>query len=207
MIGRLTGTVAGEEADGVVVIDVHGVGYEVMAPLGTLGRAVHSDGKVTLWIQTVVREDAFLLYGFANDTERFAFRQIVAVSGIGPKTAIAILGQLPAGELAHAIERKELARLTAVPGIGKKSAERMLLELAGKLPLGDRLFAPAPAAKPTKPPKAAPSGLGGQVQDALVRLGYRPSEAERAVAALEEDFTTTTDVSLLVRKALAVLAK
>ena len=200
MIGRLTGTVAGEEADGVVVIDVHGVGYEVMAPLGTLGRAVHSEGKVTLWIQTIVREDA-------NDTERFAFRQIVAVSGIGPKTAIAILGQLPAGELAHAIERKELVRLTAVPGIGKKSAERMLLELAGKLPLGDRLFAPPPAAKATKPPKAAASGLGGQVQDALVRLGYRPSEAERAVAALEEEFTTTTDVSLLVRKALSVLAK
>jgi Holliday junction DNA helicase RuvA len=207
MIGRLTGTVLAEEAEGALVLDVNGVGYELTVPLGTVGRAPRSDGKLTLWVQTVVREDAFLLYGFPTEDERFAFRQIVSVSGIGPKTAIAILGQLPASELAHAIERKELARLVAVPGIGKKSAERMLLELAGKLPLGDRPLAPAGAPPKSARPKG-PTGLSGKVHDALVLMGYKPAEAERAISALEAELAAeNADVSVLVRKALAVLAK
>src|SRR5258708_18227746 len=142
MIGRLTGRVAAQEADGVV-LDVGGVGYELAVPLGTLGRArVDEVGRVTLWVHTHVREDALALFGFADETERAAFRALVGVSNVGPKIAVAVLGALPAADLARAVARRDLAALTAISGIGKKIAERLLLELRDKLPLA----APAGAA-------------------------------------------------------------
>src|SRR5271165_6575125 len=135
MIGRLTGKVVAQEADGGVVLDVGGVGYELAIPLGTLGRA-HTDdvGRVTLWVHTHVREDALALFGFADEAERAAFRALVAVSNVGPKIAVAVLGALPAAELARAIARQDLTAFRGVPGVGKKIAERLLLELRDKLP-------------------------------------------------------------------------
>src|SRR5580704_7868799 len=135
MIGRLTGRVLGHEADGGVVLDVGGVGYEVTAPLGTLGRApADADGRVTLWIHTHVREDALALFGFADDAERTAFRMLIGVSNVGPKIAIAVLGALPVSELSRAVARRDLGALTAISGVGKKIAERLLLELRDRLP-------------------------------------------------------------------------
>src|SRR6202044_200801 len=135
MIGRLTGKVIAQEADGGIVLDVNGVGYELAAPLGTLGRSRADEaGRVTLWIHTHVREDALALFGFADEGERAAFRALLAVSNVGPKIAIAVLGALPAAELARAVARQDLTALKGITGVGKKIAERLLLELRDKLP-------------------------------------------------------------------------
>ena len=136
MIGRLVGRVVTHEADGVSVLDVAGVGYEVMLPQGTLGRARADDtGRITLWVHTHVREDALSLFGFADELERSAFRVLLGVSNVGPKIAVAVLGALPAAELAAAVARKDLAAFTSVSGVGKRIAERLLLELRDKIPV------------------------------------------------------------------------
>src|SRR6185369_8880802 len=122
LIGRLVGRIVEESADGAVVLDVHGVGYEVTVPLGTVGRATPDpQGAVTFYVHTHVREDALLLFGFASRDERAVFRQLIGVSNIGPKIALSILGALSVGELAGAIARGETSKLTAVPGVGKKT--------------------------------------------------------------------------------------
>src|SRR5271167_4758424 len=114
MIGRLTGKVIAQEPDGSIVLDVGGVGYELAAPLGTLGRARSDDaGRVTLWVHTHVREDALALYGFADETERAAFRALLAVSNVGPRIAVAVLGALPAADLSRAVARRDLSALTS----------------------------------------------------------------------------------------------
>src|ERR1700733_820493 len=112
MIGRLTGSVVAQDADGLLVLDVAGVGYEVTTPLGTLGR-IQPDaaGQVTLWVHTHVREEALALYGFCDDHERAAFRVLLGVSNVGPKIAIAVLGALPATELARAVAKQDLTAL------------------------------------------------------------------------------------------------
>src|SRR5690349_12885676 len=126
MIGRLRGQVVSEAPDGTLVLDVHGVGYEVLAPLGTLGRTHREpDGAVTLQIHTHVREDAIVLFGFSDDRERSAFRILLGVAGVGPKIAVAVLGSLPASELVAAVARGDVKRFQAVPGVGKRIAERL----------------------------------------------------------------------------------
>src|SRR5580704_4568150 len=148
MIGRLTGKVIAQEADGSIVLDVGGVGYELAAPLGTLGRArIDDTGRVTLWVHTHVREDALALYGFADEGERAAFRALLGVSNVGPRIAVAVLGALPAADLSRAVARRDLSALTSVSGVGKKIAERLLLELRDKLPTG-----PLPGAVPGPAP-------------------------------------------------------
>lgn len=205
MIGRLTGTVLQDEDDFVVVVDVGGVGYDVHAPLGTSARAAKTaDGKRTFFVHTHVREDILALYGFATAEDRAAFRALLSVSSIGPKSAISILSVLPAGELADAIARQEVKTLTAISGVGKKTAERILLELEGKI-------APSLGGSSKNPSRNQPksTGLEGQalaLHGALVNLGYKPVEAERAVTALG-DIEAETDLSSLLRRALASLTK
>src|SRR5579859_1351934 len=134
MIGRLTGKVLAEEGDGTVVVDVGGVGYELSVPLGTVGRAtVGAAGDATFYVHTHAREDALSLFGFATEPDRLAFRTLIGVSSVGPKTALAVLSALPAAELGRAIAAKDLGKLTSIPGIGKKTAERLVLELRDKL--------------------------------------------------------------------------
>ena len=134
MIGRLRGLVVVESPDGVVVVDVQGVGYEVMVPLGSLGRAARdAHDAVTLHIVTNVREDAITLFGFANEHERATFRVLTTVAGIGPRIAVSILGALPPQELAGAVARNDVKRLQTVPGVGRRLAERIALELKDKL--------------------------------------------------------------------------
>lgn len=204
VIGRLTGQVAHEEPDGFI-LDVHGVGYELTAPVGTRGRArTGDDGRVTVWVHTHVREDQISLFAFATEDDRLVFRTLLGVPNVGPRTALAILSALPAEELAHAVARKDVGRLTAIPGIGKKTAERLILELAGKLSIATPPAAPGKAAAGA-PPKA-PSSNGELLHSALVRMGYKPAEADRAVAALEARVGEAALPELL-REALAFLAK
>jgi Holliday junction DNA helicase RuvA len=206
MIGRLTGRVAAQEPDGAVVLDVGGVGYELAAPLGTLGRAhVDDTGRVTLWVHTHVREDALALFGFADEAERAAFRALLGVSNVGPKIAVAVLGALPAAELARAVARRDLGALTAVSGIGRKIAERLLLELRDKLPA-----LPAPSARAAAGaaggPAHGPATVAERLRAALTGMGFRPAEADRAVSSLGERAADAPFEELL-REALALLAK
>jgi holliday junction DNA helicase RuvA len=205
MIGQLTGAVASEEADGSLVLEVGGVGYELLAPLGTLGRArgAGSGERLTFFVHTHVREDALLLYAFATPDDKAAFRTLIGVSNVGPKMALALLSAMPSEELARVVVAKDLARLVAVPGIGRKTAERLLLELKDKL-------------VPTRPPRAGeprdPAALTDrptnteQLSGALTRLGYRPAEADRAIAHLGGRVDTEV-LPALVREALAFLAR
>ncbi|HEX3770962.1 MAG TPA: Holliday junction branch migration protein RuvA [Polyangiaceae bacterium] len=204
MIGRLTGKVIAQEPDGSIVLDVGGVGYELAAPMGTLGRARPDEsGRVTLFVHTHVREDALALFGFADEGERMAFRALLGVSNVGPKIAVAVLGALPAAELARAIAKKDLSALTSISGIGKKIAERLLLELRDKLPL-----LPAPAT--ANAASAAAPGPSGDEDDrlrtTLMNMGFRPAEADRAVSTLG-DRVRTAPMPELLREALALLAK
>lgn len=207
MIGRLTGKVI-EEDDGTTVVDVRGVGYELVCPLGTIGRADRDDDDhATLFVHTHVREDALQLFGFASEGDRLAFRTLIGVSNVGPKMAISVLSALPAKELAQAIARKELASLTNIPGIGKKTAERLLLELKDKLPL---LTGPAPISTagtlPRELPPEARRDNAGMLQRALINMGYRATEADRAVEKLG-DRVNELELAVLLREALAILAK
>ena len=188
------------------MIDGGGVGYEVTAPLGTRGR-VRTDGAgaATLYVHTHVREDALQLFAFASLEERDAFRTIISISNVGPKLGVAILGAVAVGELAQLVTRGEVAKLTTIPGVGKKTAERLVLELKGKLSVSPVVASPADR------PLAASAAQGTKAEllaSALTRLGYRPAEAERAVAALSQA-RPLDDVPIgeLVREALAVLSR
>jgi Holliday junction DNA helicase RuvA len=202
MIGRLTG-VPLEDADGALVVDVGGVGYELLAPQGAVGRAVReSDGRATFHVHTHVREDQITLFGFATESERLAFRTLIAIPNVGPKTALSVLSALPAADLARAIAAKDVKRLTDVPGIGKKTAERLVLELRDKLPV---LSSEPAAALPAKGGARA-STPRNALLSALVNMGYRAVEAERAVGSLESRLDGTS-LAELVRDALVLLAK
>jgi Holliday junction DNA helicase RuvA len=210
MIGRLKGHVVSESADGTIVVDVSGVGYEVIIALGSLGRAPKDpDGRVTLLIHTNVREDAITLFAFADTMERDVFRLLTSVSGVGPKIAMGILGALPPSELAVAIARADVKRLQSAPGVGKKLAERLALELKDKLggvATGAGVaatgtgFAPAPSNGASVLRGVGPTAV---LVDALTKMGFKPAEAERAAIELRDRATEPLDV--LVRDALRIL--
>jgi len=201
MIGRLCGKVVQEEPDGSLIVDVGGVGYEVNIPLGTGGRAQgRGDGSTVLYVHTNVKDDAIDLYGFASELERRVFRLLIGISGVGPKTALALLSTLPPPELGRAVRNRDLARLSKVPGIGKKTAERLVLELKDKL---GGVEAPAegmPPARPTQPDDA------NRLLGALTNMGYRASEADRAISALGEK-VGSRPLAELLREALAHLSR
>lgn len=203
MIGLLKGQLLSTATDGALVLDVGGVGYELLAPLGTVGRlAPDPDGRVTLHVHTHLREDALQLFGFATADERVVFRALLGVSKIGPKLALALLGSLSVVELVRAVDASEVALLAKVPGIGKRTAERLVLELAGKLGACAGASAGAAVGAPPARPAAARAPLT-QVQAMLVRMGFRQAEAERAVASLEGRDEPLED---LLREALALLS-
>jgi holliday junction DNA helicase RuvA len=201
MIGRLSGRIVEDGEGGVLVVDVNGVGYEVIAPLGTRGRATPDPlGIVTLFIHTHVREEALQLFGFASTDEREAFRVLIGISNVGPKMAVGVLSAVSVSELAQAVGRGEVGKLTTIPGVGKKTAERLVLELKGKLAVssgGQPLQAPLPA-----------GGKAETVVSALTRMGFRPNEAERVVATLAQG-PGFADAPLgdLVRDALGMLSR
>ena len=158
MIGRLHGSLV-EKNPPQIMVDCNGVGYEVSVPMSSFYNLPGLGEKVTLLIHFVVREDAQLLYGFATPAEREAFRQLIKISGVGPRTALSVLSGMSVGELAQAVTLQEAGRLVKVPGIGKKTAERLLLELKGKL--GADIGLPASLA----------SGAQADILQALLALG------------------------------------
>jgi Holliday junction DNA helicase RuvA len=201
MIGRLRGVVVERGSDGSCVVDVQGVGYEVFVPLGTLGRLPAAPEETTLEIHTLVREDALMLYGFDGSADKLAFRALLGVNSVGPKLALAILGQMNAAALAQTIARKDRKALQAVSGVGKKTAERILLDLENKLDL-------PPGSPVTSAPTSAPTpgDAATEVIAALVNLGYKRAIAEGAVARVEGD-AREASLEVFLRAALATLSK
>lgn len=204
MIGRLEGRIVERGLDGVAVIDVGGVGYDVLVPLGTLGRLPGPPERVTLHVHTHVREDALQLFGFETLGDRAAFRTLLSVSSIGPRVAHTILSHLDASQLAAAIARDDKRTLTGVPGVGKKLAERIVLELKDKLGFASAGSAQAMTAGGAVPLPPVPAGPLGQVGAMLVSMGFRPVEAERALAVVAPAAEGKA-VDALLREALAAL--
>ncbi len=191
MIGRLAGLLL-EKSPPTVLIDVGGVGYEVDVPMSTFYDLPVSGQRVVLLVHQVIREDAHLLYGFLTAAEREAFRQLIRISGVGPRTALSVLSGMSVDDLAQTVTLQGPARLTRVPGIGKKTAERLLLELKGKL-------GPEIAGR-----DAAPiDDTAADVLRALLALGY----SEREVVAATRQLPAGTGVSDGIRQALKLLAK
>jgi holliday junction DNA helicase RuvA len=171
MIGRLSGKIVEKTAEGAV-IDTGGVGYDVTLPLRALAGLPALGEQATLWIHTHVREDELKLIGFSSAGDREAFRELLKVNGVGPKVALAIVGALPSSDLGRAIDAGDVKRLSAIPGIGKKTAERIVLELGGKLKLGGE-----------ERVERASSELA-EVSSALRNLGFKAARVDAAVAEL-----------------------
>ncbi len=191
MIGRLTGLLA-EKNPPQIVLDVNGVGYEIDVPMSSFYNLPASGEKVTLLTHFVVREDGHFLYGFLTEAERFAFRQLLRISGIGARMALAVLSGLSVGDLAAAVAQQEAGRLIRIPGIGTRTAQRLLLELKGKLAetTGATLTAPVNAARQ-------------DILNALLALGYNEREAASALKQLPADAGTADGI----RQALKLLSK
>jgi Holliday junction DNA helicase RuvA len=192
MIGRLTGILL-EKNPPQILLDVQGVAYELDVPMSTFYNLPVLHEKVVLHTQLIVREDAHLLYGFISNEERIAFRQLLKISGVGPKLALSVLSGLSLGDLAAAVANKEAGRLTKIPGVGKKTAERLLLELQGK-------FVTTGAGAS---PSAVIASSGNDIVNALLALGYSEKEAEWAEKQLPKD----SSVSDGIKQALKLLSK
>lgn len=202
MIGRLVGFVLSEELQSILM-DVAGVGYELVCPVGTAGRARHGeDGRTELIVHTHLRQDALELFGFASADERLAFRQLCSVPGVGPRLALAVLSALSVQDLAEILRTEDKVRLTKVPGIGKKTAERLVLELRGKLEPGGT---PAATASLGAGPGARPS-VTEKLVLALTGLGYKASEAERAAKVVLLEGDQSQDMAVLLRRALQAIS-
>lgn len=191
MIGRLNGRLI-EKRPPTVVLEVQGVGYEVDVPMSTFFQLPATGVAVTLYTHMVVREDAHLLFGFATDEERQVFRQLVRISGIGARTALAVLSGLSVSELFHAVSTQDGARLTRIPGIGKKTAERLLLELRDKLAAGREVAVAGSAAS-----------VRSDAVNALLALGYSEKEAVAVLGKVAPD----ASVQDAIRQALKLLSK
>jgi Holliday junction DNA helicase RuvA len=192
MIGLLKGKVEDKGTDSVL-IDVQGVGYEVLVPLSTLAGLPKTGEPVTLYIHTHVREDEFRLFGFESQNDKLAFQTMLKVSGVGPKLALAVLGALSGSELARVIGESDAKRLSSIPGIGKKTAERMILELGGKLK--------ADAGKGL----GATAGMFSELASALQNLGFKGGQVDRVVAEIRAKGLQEAPFEVVLREALGML--
>jgi len=194
MIGRLTGILI-EKNPPQITLDVHGIGYDIDVPMSTYYHLPAAGEKASLHTHLIVREDGHFLYGFLSQDERAAFRQLLKISGVGARIALAVLSGLSVAELAQAVVMQEAARLMKVPGIGKKTAERLLLELRDRLP------------KSSATSGASPSGIvhdaGSDIMNALLALGYSEREAVAAMRQLPEAVAVPEGI----RQALKLLSK
>ncbi|MBL8398547.1 MAG: Holliday junction branch migration protein RuvA [Candidatus Accumulibacter sp.] len=190
MINRLTGSLL-EKNPPQVIVDVHGVGYEVDVPMSTFYNLPENGEPITLLTHFVVREDGHFLFGFASEAERTTFRQLLKITGVGTRLALAVLSGMSVDELTQVVARQDVGRLIKVPGIGTKTAERLLLELKGKLL----------DTKPTS--RMAVEDARGDILNALLALGYNDREAGAALKQLPAGITTSDGI----RTALKLLSK
>ena len=193
MIGRIQGIVV-EKSFPQVIVSVNGVGYEIDVPMSTFYPLPRTGEEVTLLTHMVVREDAHLLFGFLTAPERAAFRQLLKISGVGPKVALSVLSGLSVEDLSAAVAAEDAGRLTKIPGIGKKTAERLVLELRDKLPKALPMM---------RTEAAAAAEARSDVLNALLGLGYNEREASAAVKQVPPDL----QVADAIRQALKLLAK
>ena len=191
MIGKLTGTLS-EKNPPQVLVDCHGVGYEVDVPMSTFYNLPGVGEKVSLLTHFVVREDAQILFGFGTGGEREAFRQLIKISGVGPRTALAVLSGMSVQDIGQAVTQQDASRLVKVPGIGKKTAERLLLELKGKI-----------GADLGQIGTVIVNDAQGDILQALVALGYSDKEAQLALKSLPKE----VGVSEGIKQALKALAR
>ncbi|MGV8933978.1 MAG: Holliday junction branch migration protein RuvA [Gallionellaceae bacterium] len=191
MIGRLTGILL-EKNPPQILLDVQGVGYEVDVPMSTFYNLPGLNEKVLLHTYLVVREDAQLLYGFGSNEERAAFKQLLKISGVGPKLALTVLSGLSLADLAASVVNKDIGRMTKIPGVGKKTAERLLLELQGKF-----------TATPSAAGRSVAATHSTDIMNALLALGYNEKEADWASKQLPAE----VGVSDGIRQALKFLSK
>ena len=187
MIGRLTGTLA-EKTPPQVLIDVNGVGYEVDVPMSSFYNLPALGQRVTLLTHFVVREDAQLLFGFLTAAERATFRQLIKISGVGPRMALGVLSGLSVAELTQAVTQQQVSRLVKVPGIGKKTAERLLLELKGKL--GPDLGLPG---------AVLANDAQSDIAQALIALGSSERDAAAVLKALPPDVGVSDGIKLALK--------
>lgn len=188
MIGKLTGSLL-EKNPPEVLVDCHGVGYEVQVPMSTFYNLPQVGQPISLLTHFIVREDAQLLYGFATAQERQTFRELIKISGVGPRMALSLLSGLSIEELAQAVATQEAGRLVKVPGIGKKTAERLLLELKGKL--GDAVVTGAAA--------QVKSDAQADILQALLALGYSDKEASACLKQLPADIGVSEGIKLALK--------
>lgn len=186
MIGRLTGLLA-EKNPPEILLDCNGVGYEVLVPMSTFYNLPGLGEKVSLLTHFIVREDAQLLYGFGSTAERAAFRQLIKITGVGPRMALSVLSGMSVADLAQAVTLQEAGRIVKVPGIGKKTAERLLLELKGKL--GADIGAHVSVANEAQ----------SDILQALVALGYSDRDAALALKALPQDVGVSDGIKLALK--------
>jgi Holliday junction DNA helicase RuvA len=189
MIGRITGTLI-EKHPPQIVVDVAGVGYELDVPMSTLYHLPAIGERVALHTHMVVREDAQLLYGFGSEAERASFRQLIKITGVGPKMALAVLSGLSATDLAQAVVMQDVTLLTKIPGVGKKTAERLLLELKGKI--ADAL--PGGGVAPQQV-----ASVNSDVLNALLALGYNEREASTAVRQIAVSASVEDGIRLALK--------
>jgi Holliday junction DNA helicase RuvA len=201
MIARLQGVLATKHVDRVVV-DVQGVGYQVFVPLSTYYTLPDPEAPVTLLTTTYVREDTLRLYGFATQQEQALFELLLGVSSIGPRLALNMLSSLAAADLQQAIAGADIARLQRIPGIGRKTAERVILELKDKV-----LLLELPISAPAESAVRADDQLVGDVISALLNLGYKRTEAEKAVQMIRAQQDEAPALETLLKEALRLLAR
>lgn len=193
MIGFLRGRIVAKQPP-VLLLDVNGVGYEVEAPMSTFYELPEVGSEVTLHTHLVVREDAQLLFAFGSESERWLFRQLIKVSGVGARVALTILSGASVEQFARAVQEGDSASLTRLPGIGKKTAERLIVEMKDRLKDATTVSAGAPVAF-----GATPASASDEAFDALVALGYKPAEATRMIKGVETDGLASEEI---IRKAL-----
>jgi Holliday junction DNA helicase RuvA len=191
LIGRLSGKLVAKHPPQIMV-DVHGVGYEISVPMSTLYQLPATGAEVVLLTHMIVREDAHQLYGFATEQERVVFRQLLKISGVGARTALAVLSGMSVADLHQAVSEQDSVRITKIPGIGKKTAERLLLELRDKIDLKLVMTAAAGAVS-----------SGNDIANALLALGYNDKEAAWAIKQLPPE----ANVNEGIRQALKLLSK
>lgn len=198
MIASLKGTLL-DKSPGSIIVDVHGVGYRVFVPLSAFSHLPELDKPVTLHVHTHVREDAIQLYGFRTPEERDLFVLLIGISGIGPKSAIAILSGFSVTDLVEVVARGDEARLASVPGIGKKTAARVVLELREKLS--------AYAMRGSGPSGPRDRSVGDDVLSALVNLGYPRQQAQEAIDRIWKEQGDETSLESLLRATLKALSR